>query len=51
MASSISPIDVSGLRWEGSRTACPACGRATSLLWVLATGALACPRCAPITSR
>jgi hypothetical protein len=43
------PIDLSGLRWTGTRAACPSCGRPTALLFVTLAGALACSRCAPIT--
>jgi hypothetical protein len=39
-------VDVSGLVWHGHRTTCPGCGRATSLLWVVAGGRLACRSCA-----
>jgi hypothetical protein len=48
----MSAIDVSNVHWTGTRARCPACGRATSVLLVLATaaGAPRCPSCARAAS-
>jgi hypothetical protein len=39
------PVDVSKVCWTGTRARCPACGRGTPVLLVLAIGALRCPAC------